>query len=113
MPTVNIYAATATLGNDVAEISDDLATTIATSLSTSGGLLDGAHVSLRVFIPNRSFMIAPIELEITAHAFPERVERQDEICGELRAWLERRLASECRVWLSLNQLGYGYKAVSG
>lgn len=109
MPTVNVYVQTEHLGRVIHERTAEFAAEIARCLSTPVAALDETHISMRIFKPAWSTMIAPIEVEIAAHAYVERVDRQDEICGQLRAWLEGSLGLECRVWLALSQLGYGYK----
>lgn len=56
-------------------------------------------------------MIAPVEIEITAHAFPERIDKQDEICLRIRDFLKQglRAQEDIRVWLLLPQLGHSWE----
>ena len=55
-------------------------------------------------------MIGKVELEIKAHAFRERVEKQDEICNDVRKYIMQKNKSlgDIRVWLILNELGHSW-----
>ncbi len=55
-------------------------------------------------------MIADIELEIFAHAFKERVEKQDEICMTIRNHILKNVheLKDVRVWLVLSELGHSW-----
>lgn len=56
-------------------------------------------------------MIAELEAEITAHAFGERVDKQDEICLHIRSFLMKKImAADVRVWLLLPQLGHSWES---
>jgi hypothetical protein len=55
-------------------------------------------------------MIGALELEIHAHAFPDRVLRQDAICNTVRHFVQDRLPNigDVRVWLVLSELGHSW-----
>ncbi len=56
-------------------------------------------------------MISPIEIEITAAAYKERVEKQDQICLNIAKYLQDKDPSfgEIKVWLILTELGHSWK----
>ncbi len=56
-------------------------------------------------------MIGDIELEISAHAFEERVKKQDEICLEVMNYLKNKKPSlgNVKVWLKLSELGHSWE----
>ena len=58
----------------------------------------------------QSTSVERIELEITAHAFEERIDKQDEICLNVRRFVKAKLdIKEVRVWLLLPQLGHSWE----
>jgi hypothetical protein len=107
MPTISIYLSGPTWTEPLSALMDDLANEAAKHLSTAELVLDADHISIRLVAVTQARMMSPVELEISAHAFPSRVERQDEICSYLRSWLADR-SVPARVWLQLSDLGYGY-----
>lgn len=110
MPTVNVFANDDSILDTFDTISAELKTFVAGELSGPDIQLDSDEVSIRLIKTAGSGMLAPVELEITAHAFPERVQRQDEICLKVRAYLKQRIdVHEIRVWLSLPELGHSWE----
>jgi len=73
--------------------------------------LSSEEISLRILVPEASMQIADTELEITAHQYPERVERQDNICLAVKDYLQKQCpeAGSVYVWLSLSELGHSAK----
>ena len=55
-------------------------------------------------------MIGEVEVEITAHAFSERVQKQDEICLEVMKYIQENVPSigNVKVWLKLSELGHSW-----
>jgi len=108
MPTVNIYfqnlSDTAPLSGKVLE----LRTYLAEALSGSDITLSSAEVSIRFIKSHGGEMIAPVELEISAHAFAERVEKQDQICLEVMKWIKEKIGLDTKVWLRLSELGHSW-----
>jgi hypothetical protein len=106
MPTVNIFHQSA--GDTVKKLSDlvpALKVYIAEELSCGAD-----EVSVRLITTADTGMIAPVEIEITAHAFGERIEKQDEICLGIRDFIKPKLGGQdVRVWLLLPQLGHSWE----
>jgi hypothetical protein len=110
MPTVNVFYADATLKVQLAATSEDIKTYIANKLSGEDIVLAANEVSVRLIESSGDGMLADIELEITAHAFKPRIDRQDQICLEVREYLKNKLTvDEVRVWLLLPQLGHSWE----
>jgi hypothetical protein len=107
MPSITIFFVDSIWIEPLVSLMDDLADEAAKHLSTADVFLDADHISVRLVEVTRGRMMSPVELEISAHAFPSRVARQDEICAYLRNWLADR-SVPARVWLQLSDLGYGY-----
>ncbi|GHV22402.1 hypothetical protein FACS189428_4410 [Clostridia bacterium] len=57
---------------------------------------------------NTSFMMAPLECDIHVHHFPERIEKQDKICMEVRNFLLKTVSGiqDVKVRLQLSELGH-------
>lgn len=110
MPTVNIF-----YNNDQDEqrldgISSELKSQVANLLTCGDINLSSDEVSVRLIKNRGDGMLAPIELEITAAAFKERVEQQDEICLKIQKILKDKLnAPDIKVWLVLSELGHSWK----
>jgi hypothetical protein len=71
--------------------------------------LSPEEVSIRLVVVHpQSRMMGDVEMDVHVHEFPERVERQDELCREFAAYIRDNLgiATEPRVWLVLSQLGH-------
>jgi hypothetical protein len=56
-------------------------------------------------------MIAPIEIEITAHAYSARSARSDQICLLIMELVKKLVpaASDIRVWLQIVDLGHSWE----
>lgn len=108
MPTVNIYHQnlpdTAPLAGKLAALRQYLA-----GVLTCGDITLGpSEISIRLVRSHGGEMIAPVELEISAHAFPERVEKQDQICLDVMSWIRQETGLETKVWLKLSELGHSW-----
>src|SRR3972149_7816270 len=111
MPTANFYFLEKTKTSDLQILVPELNANLAEKLSCGDIKLSTDEISIR-FIPVKGGkMIGDIELEITAHAFPERVKKQDEICLEVASYLKEKLPflGEVKVWLKLSELGHSWK----
>lgn len=109
MPTVNVYANT----RDVAtlrELAPKLKVCVAEQLTCGEFELTADAVSIRILPVEGSAMIATVEIEMTAHAIPARVERQDEICRNVMGFVRGAEPSlpDVRVWLILCELGHSW-----
>jgi hypothetical protein len=107
VPTITIYVRDDSWVQRIERLLTSLAAEAAAQLSTPEMDIDADHISIRVMVTRASRMMSAVEVEISAHAFPSRVQRQDHICGALRVWLAER-EIPARVWLQLSELGYGY-----
>jgi len=110
MPTINIFYKDETKKEELGELAGKLKPYVAKKLSTKEKQLSPKEVSVRLIKADGGNMIGEVELEITAHAFSERVEKQDEICNEVRQYIQKEYPSfgEVRVWLVLAELGHSW-----
>jgi hypothetical protein len=109
MPLVNIYVK----GNDVPDslkkVVPELKKFLAEKLTCGDISLSPSEVSVRFLNVADGDMIAPIEVEIAAHAFPERVTKQDEFCLEAMDYIKQQAEVEdVKVWLKLSELGHSW-----
>ncbi|MDE1865824.1 MAG: hypothetical protein KGH94_04280 [Candidatus Micrarchaeota archaeon] len=81
---------------------------LASRLSCGDIKLRPDEVSVRLIAAkDESAMLGRIEVDITAHAFPDRVRDQDKICYDVKEWLRKEASiADPRVWLQLCQLGH-------
>lgn len=110
MPTVNIFHSSEENERRLELLLPDLKDFIAKELTCGDIALKPDEVSVRLIAVNGTGMIAPIEVEVTAHAFEGRIKRQDEICLRIRDFMKKDLGtnSDVRVWLLLPQLGHSW-----
>lgn len=108
MPTVNIYSYSEP-SEALKGIIDDLKTLLAKELTSSELPLSPGEISVRCLQVSGQ-MIGAVEIEIHAHAFPDRVARQDAICNTVRSFVLERLPNigDVRVWLILSELGHSW-----
>jgi hypothetical protein len=110
MPTVNAFYFNEEHADSFNNLNDELKEFVAEALTCGDITLDSNEVSVRLIKVSGSGMLADIELEITAHAFDERIKKQDVICLDVRKFLKDKLAvNEIRVWLLLPQLGHSWE----
>jgi hypothetical protein len=96
--------------NQLNDVVDELKRLVAAELTCGDITLNSNEVSIRLIQVSGKGILANIELEITAHAFDERIEKQDKICLAVREFLKAKLtANEIRVWLILSQLGHSWE----
>ncbi len=110
MPTINIYYDTEDNYLRLKPLVSKLKEFIADKLSGSDIKLTSGEVSIRFLAVHGNTMIGKIELEITAHAFKERIDRQDDICREVRDYIMKEVPEigDVRVWLKLHELGHSW-----
>lgn len=110
MPTVNFFYQKDSHCSQLSELSQDIKAHIASELTCGDIQLDPSEVSVRLIQSKGSGMIADLEVEITAHAFQERIDKQDEICLNIRKYLLEKVSdTDIRVWLLLPQLGHSWE----
>lgn len=108
MPTVNFFYQSNTHAQ-LNELVDEAKSFISSELTCGGIVLDPSEISVRLIEVFGNGMIGKLEVEITAHAFDERVEKQDEICLHVRKFLMDHIPdADVRVWLLLPQLGHSW-----
>lgn len=110
MPMVNVYYSADIHKRMVLSHVGDLKELVAKQLTCGDIQLSSEEVTARLISTPRDGMIAEMELEIFAHAFPERVTRQDEIAKSIREYILSHVPelSDVRVWLVLSELGHSW-----
>lgn len=112
MPTVNIYFKKQE--KELEKLVPKLKRYIAEQLTCGDIKLSPEEISIRFIKINGGEMIGNIELEITTHAFSERVKKQDKICLNIMKYIEEKAPSvgEVKVWLKLCELGHSWEQKS-
>jgi hypothetical protein len=110
MPTVNIFYTSDQQAEQCKQIRSDLKSYLAKELSCGDITLTPEEVSVRLINTVNAGMIADLEVEVTVHAFDERVKKQDEIANNIREYLMSKdlAAKDIRVWVLLPQLGHSW-----
>ena len=109
MPTVNIFHTSDEEARQVIEVQVQLKDFLAKELTCGDISLTPEEVSIRLIKVTDAGMIAELEVEVTVHAFDERVQKQDEIANNIRKYLlEKIKAQDIRVWVILPQLGHSW-----
>jgi len=111
MPTVNVFYRESSEIEALEKLIPKLKEYLADKLTCGDIKLTPEEISIRLIRINGGEMIGDVELEITAHAFPERVKKQDEICLKVADYLKEKLPSlgGVKVWLKLSELGHSWK----
>ena len=110
MPTVNIYHKERKPLLKLQPFSPKLKAYLSEKLSCGDIKLTPSEISVRFIYAGGSSMIGDLELEITAHAFPERVAKQDQICLDTIKYIMKEVpfAGNVKVWLKLCELGHSW-----
>ena len=114
MPTVNIFYKNLDNQKDLGRqlsldsVRDELKSFIAKELTCKDRELKPEEISIRLIDVDGDGMLGAVELEVTAHAYKERVEKQDQICLNIAKFLKDKgpSFSETKVWLILTELGH-------
>jgi ribosomal protein L31E len=110
VPTINVFYADDQRRKQLNEAIQPLKEFVAKELTCGDIQLQPHEVSARLLKTEGDGMLAELELEVTAHAFDDRVKRQDEICLNIREFLKSKIdAQEIRVWLILAELGHSWE----
>jgi len=112
MPTVKIYADEAVSIDPLLVLVPKIKEQLAEELSVTEKNLASNEVSVRIITSKGAGMIAPVEVEITAHNFEERALRADTICLALRELIKNGMPStvkDVRVWIILVELGHSWQ----
>ena len=108
MPAINIYSHDRIF--DTAFV-DWLKRLTIKLLSCDNLTLQVGHISVRpISVSETTYMIAPIECDIFAASFDDRIKRQDEICNGIRLYFLENISwiEDVRVWLSLSELWHSF-----
>ncbi len=108
MPTINAFYKNEVIVSRLQELTKELKQYVAKQLTCGDIKLGPDEVSIRLIKIEGDGMLAPVELEITAAAFKERVEKQDEICLNIQKFLKNKDV-DTKVWLILSELGHSWK----
>lgn len=108
MPTVNIYYKDKKDHTALKSITQKLKIYLADKLTCDDIKLTPQEISLRYIAVDGEGMMGNVDLEITAHEFPARVRKQDEICYDTANYIQKEVPSvgSVKVWLKLCQLGH-------
>ena len=109
MPTANFYVRNTHVRRFGDEAQRQFREFAAKRLTCGDIALRPEEISIRLIrVDESSLMMGELELDMHAHEFAERVERQDQLCQELAAFLqdELQLSDDVKVWLVLSQLGH-------
>lgn len=111
MPTVNIYSLKQANIKDLQNLTSSLKTFLAEKLTCGDIKLTPEEISIRFIEVSGGKMIGDVELEITAHAFGERVSKQDQICLDVMNYIREKVPSvgDIKVWLKLCELGHSWE----
>lgn len=110
MPTINIFYTDNNHGPQLDGATLGLKEHVAEQLTCSDIKLGPDEVTVRLLKARGNGMIASVELDITAAPYPERVERQDEICLNVQKYLKSKLQlHDVKVWLILAELGHSWE----
>ena len=111
MPTINAFYKNEEQQSKLASLIPQLKECVAQELTCGDINLTTKEVSVRLVYVQGDGMLGSVEIEITAHAFEERVKRQDEICLTIANYVKKQEPSlgEVKVWLILSQLGHSWR----
>ena len=112
MPMINAYYSREEALNLLMKLINPLKEE-ASSLLTCGDItLKPDEITIRLIKTDAVGLIGDnLELEVFAHAFKERVDKQDEICLKLRDFVMNKVSSlgDVKVWLVLSELGHSWE----
>ncbi len=111
MPTVNVYYKNRKQGSKLIPFIKEFKKFVANKLTCGDIKLKSEEVSVRLNVIKGNGMIGDVEVEIKAHAFKERVKRQDRICLDVMDYIQKRIPSigNVKVWLVLSDMGHSWK----
>jgi len=111
MPTLNVFYRHDRHEPQLEAVTDPLKLYVAEQLTCGDITLNSDEVSVRLLKSIGSGMLADVEMDMTAAAYAERVERQDEICLNVRAFAMEKMpeVGDVKVWLNLHELGHSWE----
>lgn len=111
MPTANIFYSSKVQLKKLQQLAPKLKLYLSEKLTCGDIKLNKGEISVRLVKVDDTGMIGAVEVEITAFAFPERVKKQDEICLQVRTFMQNECPKlgEVKVWLILAGLGHSWE----
>jgi hypothetical protein len=109
LPLANIYVSDGRFIDQLESLATPLAEEVVKELSVAERKLTLDDVTVRIIKSKPgSKLLAPVEVEIVAKLFKERVDKADQVCNTLRKFMLSRLkaVSDLQVWLVLSELGH-------
>jgi hypothetical protein len=111
MPTINVYYQKPEYESQLEAATDPLKEYVAEQLTCEDITLGPDEVSVRLLRSIGKGMLANIEMDITAAPYAERLNRQDEICLNVRKFAMDQMpdVADVKVWLNLHELGHSWE----
>ena len=111
MPIVNTYFTKEKHLVQLEGMTPDLKTYVAEQLTCKDITLNSGEVSVRLIKALGEGMLADIEMAVAAAPYQERVDRQDEICLNIREFVLNHIEGleDAKVWLALSELGHSWE----
>ena len=110
MPTVTVYYQKTKDFKNLQALVPHMKKYFAKTLTCGDIRLTPNEISIRCVETKGQGMIGDVEVEIKAHAFMERVKKQDKLCRDAAAFIEKEIPSlrSVKVWLQLSELGHSW-----
>ena len=86
---------------------------IADRMSSGARYLDCYHIALRFMSGNRAFMLADVEIEVSAQFFWRRHVNRDRRAEAISRDVSHRLGVSCATWINLAVVGYSRVTADG
>jgi hypothetical protein len=111
MPTINLFYQNQEHEPQLEAMTDPLKEYVAEQLTCEDITLGSDEVSVRLLRSLGKGMLADVEMDITAAPYAERVEKQDEICLNVRKFTMDQIpdVADVKVWLNLHELGHSWE----
>jgi hypothetical protein len=110
MPAVNLFFNDDKYVERLEKITPSLKQFVADQLTCKDINLGPGEITVRLLHSAGSGMLAKVELDIYAAPYQERVEKQDEICRDVRQFILDHVDAleDAKAWLILTELGHSW-----
>lgn len=110
MPVVNSFFSDEKYVEQLEKLTPSLKQFVADQLTCKDISLGPDEVTVRLLCSAGIGMLAKVELDIYAAPYQERVEKQDEICRNVRQFILDHVngLQDAKAWLILTQLGHSW-----
>jgi hypothetical protein len=110
MPAVNLFFNDEKYVEQLEKITPALKQFVADQLTCKDISLGPGEVSVRLLPALGKGMLAHVELDIFAAPYQERIEKQDEICLNVRQFILDHLdgLKDAKAWIILSELGHSW-----